>query len=271
LTWLKIDDGFAEHAKIADLCDRSFRLHVVSMCYSARNLTDGRISVRALKVITAIIGASRVNRNLDELLAAGLWRETEDGWEIRDFLEYNPSAEKVKGDRARNAERQKKHRSLRDASGNALRNGVTNDAPTRPDPKEQETSIATPVDKEREEQLSDYFRYADEIGFQGSPRLEALNLGPTLMDEALRRTRSRGDITNHAAYFTTVTRNLLAVQKAWKSEMPLDDRLLVYVQNAGHEYDDATLSIELMQKGADHGLIERLLVKADEIRNEEAA
>jgi hypothetical protein len=77
------------------------------MCYSARNLTDGRISERGLKIITAIIGAARVNRNVDELVAAGLWRRTECGYEIRDFLEYNPSAEKVKEERSKARDRRR--------------------------------------------------------------------------------------------------------------------------------------------------------------------
>jgi hypothetical protein len=149
---------------------------------------------------------------------------------------------------------------------------VTNDAPTRPDPKEQETSsIATPVDNSREEHLTETLAYMDSIEFQGRPRLEALALGPTLMDEAIRRTRSRRDVGNPAAYFTTVTRNLLAVQKAWKSEMPLEERLAVYVRNAGHEYTDYDLRQELLRKGASIPMVGRLLVKADEIRNEEAA
>jgi arginine/lysine/ornithine decarboxylase len=90
------------------------------------------------------------------------------------------------------------------------------------------------------------------------------------MDEAIRRTRSRSDVDNPAAYFTTVTRNLLAVQRAWKSDMPLEERLETYVRNAGHEYMNHDLAQELQWKGADRPMIARLLVKADEIRQEAA-
>jgi hypothetical protein len=198
-----------------------------------------------------------------------LWASLGEGaYEIKNYLRYNPTRESVKEDRRKARERMNR---LRSPECSPEQTPERSPSPTRPVPKEQETSMATPVDKEREEQLSDYFRYADEIGFHGSPRLEALNLGPTLMDEALRRTRSRGDISNHAAYFTTVTRNLLAVQKAWKSEMPLEQRLEIYVRNAGHEYADGDLGSELLRKGADAEMVVRLLVKADEIRNEEAA
>jgi hypothetical protein len=143
-------------------------------------------------------------------------------------------------------------------------------APEAEENREERTSIATPVDNSREEQLTETLVYMDSIGFQGRPRLEALALGPTLMDEAIRRTRSRQDVDNPAAYFTTVTRNLLAVQRAWKSDMPLEDRLTVYVRNAGHEYANDVLADELARKGADDELVARLLVKADEIRQEAA-
>jgi hypothetical protein len=132
--------------------------------------------------------------------------------------------------------------------------------------EERKPSIATPVDKEREEQLSEALAYMDSIDFHGRPRLEALSLGPTLMDEAIRRTRSRGDVDNPAAYFTTVSRNLLAVQRAWKSDMPLEDRLRMYVQNAGHEYPDDVLRDELERKGADVVLIANLLAYANDYR-----
>jgi hypothetical protein len=143
-------------------------------------------------------------------------------------------------------------------------------APEAEERREERTSIATPVDNSREEQLSETLAYMDSIDFHGRPRLEALNLGATLMDEAIRRTRSRGDVDNQAAYFTTVTRNLLAVQRAWKSEQPLEERLETYVRNAGWEYTESVLEEELSRKGADAFMIGRLLVKADEIRKEAA-
>jgi 5-methylcytosine-specific restriction endonuclease McrA len=344
MSWLRIDDGFAENPKIADLADRTFRLHVVALCYCARNLTDGRITKRGLKIVSAIIGAARVGPNVAQLEDAGLWLPTDDGWKIKDFLEYNPTAEKVKMERVQARQRMAKHRSKErgnvtetvDYSAILERDGhvchicnrnvspgqvafdhvmpisrggshtaenikvahvrcnlVKNDSlpekfggssaeqtekfgdarsgtPSRPLPQEERTSMATPVDNSREEQLTETLVYMDSIGFQGRPRLEALALGPTLMDEAIRRTRSRQDVDNPAAYFTTVTRNLLAVQRAWKSDMPLEDRLTVYVRNAGHEYANDVLADELARKGADDELVARLLVKADEIRQEAA-
>lgn len=100
MSWLKIDDGFAEHPKLSDLSDRSFRLHVAALCYCARNLTDGVLSPKALKVLAAVINAGRLARNLSELTQAKVWISHPDGsYSIYGYLEHNPSAEEVKAKR----------------------------------------------------------------------------------------------------------------------------------------------------------------------------
>ena len=39
MTWLRLEDGFAENEKISELSDRSFRLHVAVLCYCGRGPT----------------------------------------------------------------------------------------------------------------------------------------------------------------------------------------------------------------------------------------
>jgi hypothetical protein len=257
LTWLKIDDGFAEHPKIAELADRSFRLHVVAMCYAARNLTDGFINDRSLKIIAAIIGTSRVSRNVDELLASGLWLRLGDGFQIKDFLEYNPSAERVKEDRAKARDRQRRHRGR-----NAVTDDVTNAAPTRPVPINLNTSKATPVEKE-------FFETAAEWGLHHSQIVRALRLGDAGVAFAMDKVKRRGDVDNKPAYFDTTVKDMLAAMEASgaaRSEMPLEGRLAIYVRNAGWELTDAELSEDLAENGADASMILRLTVLANELR-----
>lgn len=108
MTWLKIDDGFAEHPKMDGLSDRSFRLHVAALCYSARNLTDGLLSPKAIRVLAAIVNATRINRNLDELVDAQIWIDNGDGsYSIYAYLEHNPPAEEVKKKRAEISEKRR--------------------------------------------------------------------------------------------------------------------------------------------------------------------
>jgi hypothetical protein len=114
VSWLRIDDGFAEHPKVIGLSDRAFRLHVAAMCFCARNLTDGRLVKRSVGMVCALAQASK--KHVGELVDAGLWIREDDGYAIKDFLVYNPPAEKVKADRDAARDRMRKLRS-RERSG----------------------------------------------------------------------------------------------------------------------------------------------------------
>ena len=132
MPWVKLDDRFPSHRKIALLSDRAFRLHVSAMCWCAENLTDGRISDRELALVTRVRGVKATAKQLED---AGLWDRTEDGWEIHDYLEYNPSREQVLIERKKNAERQERFRRRKngkptppsDDSSNGRSNGVTHE------------------------------------------------------------------------------------------------------------------------------------------------
>lgn len=154
MTWLRIDDGFVEHERIEPLTDKAFRLHVTGMCLCARQLTDGFVSDKNVRVCLLISGATR--RNLHQLVAAGLWIPVDsDGansstnYTIRDYLDYNPSAEKVRADRAKAAER------MRNVRGNVpphvranfgRTSGERSPTPSRPVPKDLKPSfLPTPT------------------------------------------------------------------------------------------------------------------------------
>lgn len=146
MAWLRVDDGFVEHEKIIDLTDKAFRLHMAALCYCSRNLTDGRISPRALKVISAIVGGN-TKKAVADLIQAGLWTLEDDGHAVNDYLDWNPSADKVKADRARNADRQARHRN---AVTNTVTNTVSNGAPSQPLPSQgfsskEQPSLTTPA------------------------------------------------------------------------------------------------------------------------------
>lgn len=142
MVWVKLDDGFVENEKVCELHDRSFRLHVAGICYSARNLTDGLITTRAEKVLGAVLNF-QTKRWTAELVSVGLWTKVDGGHQINDYLEYNPSAQDVKAERRRNAERQADLRRRRNETrhdvDNALRNEGSNGSPSQPVP------LVTPV------------------------------------------------------------------------------------------------------------------------------
>lgn len=89
MTWVKLDDGFADHPKVVGLSPGAFRLYVTALCYSARHNTDGRV---AKTVLAALRGSRRDARALER---ASLWEPVPGGWLIHDYLEYNRSASDV--------------------------------------------------------------------------------------------------------------------------------------------------------------------------------
>lgn len=100
MTWVKLDDGFADHPKIAPLSNEAFRVFVHGLCYSARHLTDGRIPQAVAKAISP-------RRALDELVEAGLWNRNGTGFVIHDYLDFQPSSEQIRAKRAADSERKK--------------------------------------------------------------------------------------------------------------------------------------------------------------------
>lgn len=111
MAWAKLDDQFVEHPRISGLSDKAFRLHVASICHASRKLTDGHISVTDARVLRALTRTGA--RHVDELLDAGVWNTNGDGWVIRDYLDYNPSADEVKERRKAEAERLRNIRARR--------------------------------------------------------------------------------------------------------------------------------------------------------------
>lgn len=105
MSWVRIDDGFATHPKIAELSDRAFRAHVEALCYCAQHLTDGKVP--------GALARSLGKRSVDELTGGGLWEQNGVGYVIHGYLDYNPSREQVEDER----------RKARERRANAGRNG----------------------------------------------------------------------------------------------------------------------------------------------------
>lgn len=129
MTWLRLDDGFTDHPKVAALSPRAFQAHVTGMAYCARNLTDGFIPARKAKDIAG--------EALPELVAKPrqgkpLWTKTGTEYEIHDYLDYNPTRESVLAERARNTER--KARSRHGVSHGVTPDGTDGVSPNAPVP-----------------------------------------------------------------------------------------------------------------------------------------
>jgi hypothetical protein len=101
VTWVKLDDGFADHPKIEALSGDSYRAFIGGLCYCARFLTDGHIPATRIKKL----GGRKV---LSELDRAGLWEPNGDGVNVHDYLIYQESRAAVLERRRKDAERKAK-------------------------------------------------------------------------------------------------------------------------------------------------------------------
>jgi hypothetical protein len=96
------------------LSTQAIALDMASIIYSARELRDGHLSTNDVQAIGALIHLRRWVQAVAELVMARRWVETTAGWDIHDYLEFQPSREKVLAERAAAADRM---RSVRTKSG----------------------------------------------------------------------------------------------------------------------------------------------------------
>ena len=86
LPWVRLDTGFPDNPKVLELLDRgkhrALVAYVCSMAWAGRQETRGLIPRSALPFLHA------TKREAAELVRARLWDETDQGWSIHDFGEY---------------------------------------------------------------------------------------------------------------------------------------------------------------------------------------
>lgn len=101
MSWIRFEDNFTEHPKVLAVSDAAFRLHVRAVAYASRLLTDGAISLAALRSLKSGKWGERL---ADELVGAKLWERHGDRYVIHDYLHYQPSRAHVEELRKQRAE-----------------------------------------------------------------------------------------------------------------------------------------------------------------------
>lgn len=87
MSWVKLDDLVTEHPKFLGLTDRAKWVWVQALCWCSRQRTDGFMPAEAIPQIAPRSTASTTQ----ELVKAGLWERRNGGYQIHDFLDYQPS------------------------------------------------------------------------------------------------------------------------------------------------------------------------------------
>ncbi len=94
MSWVKIDDGLSEHPKITWAGPLALAAFISGLCYAARQLTDGFIPASVADTI-----AHGATRKRLETCAPNrrfpLWETVTGGYQIHDYLQYNPSRAEV--------------------------------------------------------------------------------------------------------------------------------------------------------------------------------
>jgi len=127
MSWVKIDDGFCDHPKIAAVGAVGAWLQLQALCYCNRNLTDGFVP---FGVAESFLGRGVQRLDTDEriwalaetcgmagrdigespwpamMVNARLWELAPGGYRIHDYKDYQRSKAEVLADRKRHAKNQ---------------------------------------------------------------------------------------------------------------------------------------------------------------------
>lgn len=94
MTWVRVEDLFPEHPKVLRAGPSAAWLFVAGLCYCARNLTDGTIPDQALPGLGQY-GTLRARHLARILVDVNLWERVDGGYCVHNYLEFQPSREKV--------------------------------------------------------------------------------------------------------------------------------------------------------------------------------
>ncbi len=101
MSWIKMDDQFADHPKVLRVGGDAAWLYVAALCYCARYLTDGDIPSA---VVARLTDRANPDGLAARLVGVGLWEQTPDGYRVHDYLDYNPAGDEQRAKRKARAE-----------------------------------------------------------------------------------------------------------------------------------------------------------------------
>lgn len=107
MPWVRMDDQFPEHPKTLNAGPLAAWLDVAAWGYSSRYLTDGIVPREVIDRLAHFDGIKKNGKPIrnhdlaERLVASGLWKPHPDGYEIHDYLDYNPSRADVLAERAK--------------------------------------------------------------------------------------------------------------------------------------------------------------------------
>lgn len=136
MSWLKVDDQFCEHPKVLAVGPLAAWLHTCALNYCARHLTDGFLPRAKVATLADFSGIDfeglpvEVGRLVKALLTArgdrgALWSEVDGGYQIHDYLDFNPSRAEIESEKAEARDRMQRMRNRMRARAQQREGGAT--------------------------------------------------------------------------------------------------------------------------------------------------
>ena len=116
MPWFKCDVGIATHPKVLTAGPLALAVQIRAICYAAQNLTDGFIPTFAVPLLTT--GMDEIHLCIQDtgdgvslsesaaqidwpsfMVSHGLWHEVCGGYQIHDYLQWNPSKKEIEDKR----------------------------------------------------------------------------------------------------------------------------------------------------------------------------
>jgi hypothetical protein len=104
--WAKIEYSLPRHPRIVQLTSpTALSLYVLGILYAGEHLTDGAIPDAAVSgLLPPNVSRRGMGPAVQQLVRAGLWTETDQGYMIRDYGDYQTPRSEVEARRRRNQE-----------------------------------------------------------------------------------------------------------------------------------------------------------------------
>jgi len=177
MSWVRLDDNFADHPKVMGLSDSAFRLYIESLCYANRYLTDGIISVNAFRKI------SGSDDDAIQLIHNKLWcfHAEQNEYEILSYTEYQPTKNKVSEKRDQARERVRQFREKKRVSTTfQQQDGNANEIHPQPNPTQPNPTTSTTTES------------SDELSIAVVPRVNSAKLAVDNISNKLAEARANG-------------------------------------------------------------------------------
>jgi len=148
MPWVKLDDKFPDHPKVVAAGPMAGWLYICGLAYANRMLTDGFIPTAQVRRLVDIRGTQAL---ADRLVEVGLWHQMEGGYQIHDYLEYQPSKDAAEDISRARAEAGRK--GGKQKASKLLERGLT-DASSKPLAKSKPVPVPVPHIRKEEEEVS---------------------------------------------------------------------------------------------------------------------